>query len=78
MAPGVLDGPNWQFTTGVAFWHRGNAVSASGQQVTGTTGMAVFGPPPGTCSYDPPPFDVTSKDGVQVPAFAAFPMTILP
>lgn len=78
LAPGVLDGPNWQFTLGLAFWKRGTVVNAHSRWVTGATQPAVFGPAAGTCTYAPPPFDVQSRAGVPLSGFTDFPMTILP
>jgi len=78
LAPGVLDGPNWRFTTAAMNWHQGVAVAASAAQVNGTTRPSIFGPPVGTCQYEPPPFDLASKDGILATAFTAFPLTFMP
>lgn len=78
LAPGVLDAPNWSFTIGATGWKRGLAVSAASRWVTGTTQAFIGGPAPDTARYDPPPFDVTSRDLVPLDAFADFPLTFLP
>lgn len=78
LAPGPLAPNNWTFTIGATGWKRGLAVSAASRWVTGTTQGSIGGPAPDTCSYQPPPFDVTSRAGVPLSGFTDFPMTILP
>lgn len=74
----VLDPTNWSLTALPAQMHIGIVIQARGSSVFGRMQPWLAGPLPGTCTYAPPPFDVLGRLGGIAPAFANFPITILP
>ncbi|MBA7645091.1 hypothetical protein ES703_52844 [subsurface metagenome] len=52
-------------------------MAARGSSVFGVMKPTLGGPAPGTCRYNPPPFDVLGRLGGIAPAFTDFPITLL-
>jgi len=51
---------------------------AIGSTVTYPLGATIADPGPNVVSYSPPPFDVVAASGPVAPAFADFPLTVVP
>lgn len=68
---------NWSLTPAPATFRDGLVMAARGSSVFGVMKPTLGGPAPGTCRYNPPPFDVLGRLGGIAPAFTDFPITLL-